>query len=37
MVVGGGLQDRNVNDHIDIIEARINLKLWGQDGPFSGK
>jgi outer membrane immunogenic protein len=37
MVPGGGVQNRMVNDHIDMIEARINLKLWGQDGPFSLK
>jgi outer membrane immunogenic protein len=37
MVAAGGLQNRTVNDRIDMIEARVNFKLWGQDGPFSGK
>ena len=37
MVLAGGVQNRTVNDRIDMIEARINLKLWGQDGPFSRK
>jgi outer membrane immunogenic protein len=37
MTLAGGLQNRTVNDRIDMIEARINLKLWGEAGPFSRK
>jgi outer membrane immunogenic protein len=36
-VPGGGLQNRTLKDTIDLIEARISFKLWGQDGPFAAR
>jgi outer membrane immunogenic protein len=33
-ILGGVVTNWFVNDHVNMIEARINLKLWGEGGPF---